>query len=80
MADYTSCETTAPPDETHTPTTQKQEHSEPETLPRDISGWKWAVTSIFLYSLDGTIVAVIQATSLFMKREKLFVNASVAAV
>ncbi|KAF3797748.1 Efflux pump DEP3 [Colletotrichum gloeosporioides] len=68
MADYTSSETTPPPDETQTSTAEKQEHSEPETLPRDITGWKWAVTSIailssiFLYSLDGTIVAVIQAT------------------
>ncbi|KAF9870609.1 hypothetical protein CkaCkLH20_11915 [Colletotrichum karsti] len=39
-----------------------------EPFPRDITGWKWAVaaftlcSSIFLYSLDGTIVAVIQAT------------------
>ncbi|KAF4871929.1 Efflux pump DEP3 [Colletotrichum siamense] len=68
MADYTSSETTAPPDETQTSTAEKQEHSEPEAPPRDITGWKWAVTSIailssiFLYSLDGTIVAVIQAT------------------
>ncbi|KAI8230851.1 MFS general substrate transporter [Colletotrichum sp. SAR 10_86] len=63
-----SCETTAPPDETQTSTAEKQEYSEPETLPRDINEWKWAVTSIailssiFLYSLDDTIVAVIQAT------------------
>lgn len=39
-----------------------------EPFPRGITGWKWAVaaftlcSSIFLYSLDGTIVAVIQAT------------------
>lgn len=42
--------------------------TEAEPLPRDITGWKWAVaaftlcSSIFLYSLDGTVVAVIQAT------------------
>ncbi|KAK8121883.1 HC-toxin efflux carrier [Apiospora sp. TS-2023a] len=42
--------------------------TETEPLPRDITGWKWAVaaftlcSSIFLYSLDGTVVAVIQAT------------------
>ncbi|KAK7994404.1 hypothetical protein PG991_015992 [Apiospora marii] len=42
--------------------------TETQSLPRDITGWKWAVaaftlcSSIFLYSLDGTVVAVIQAT------------------
>lgn len=39
-----------------------------EHTPRDITGWKWALASsamlfsIFLYALDGTIVAIIQAT------------------
>lgn len=48
---------------------EKQEHRpKAEDPPRDITGWKWAVASsamlfsIFLYALDGTIVAVIQAT------------------
>lgn len=47
---------------------EKQEEKKAEGSPRDIIGWKWAVASsamlfsIFLYALDGTIVAVIQAT------------------
>jgi fermentation-respiration switch protein FrsA (DUF1100 family) len=47
---------------------EKQQPVEVENPTRDITGWKWAVastamlSSIFLYSLDGTIVAVIQAT------------------
>ncbi|KUI58624.1 hypothetical protein VP1G_05885 [Cytospora mali] len=47
---------------------EKQEETQDEQPPRDIDGWKWwcAMTaillSIFLYALDNTIVADIQAT------------------
>ncbi|KAI1255262.1 hypothetical protein MGN70_003327 [Eutypa lata] len=49
-------------------TIEKAEQPDAEVSPRDITGWKWVIatiailSSIFLYALDGTIVAVIQAT------------------
>ncbi|KUI67396.1 Putative HC-toxin efflux carrier TOXA [Cytospora mali] len=60
-------------DDTPSPTgrleaNEKQEENRDEQPPRDIDGWKWwcAMTaillSIFLYALDNTIVADIQAT------------------
>lgn len=58
----------SPPNESKPSNTEKQEQQQTEDPPRDITGWKWAVASstmlfsIFLYALDGTIVAVIQAT------------------
>jgi MFS family permease len=45
---------------------EKQMRIENEPLSRDVTGWKWALTSIaillsiFLYALDATIVAAIQ--------------------
>lgn len=60
--------TPSPPNESKPSNTEKQEQQKAEDPPRDITGWKWAVASsamlfsIFLYALDGTIVAVIQAT------------------
>lgn len=60
--------TPSPPNGSKASNTEKQEQKQAEDPPRDITGWKWAVASsamlfsIFLYALDGTIVAVIQAT------------------
>lgn len=57
-----------PPNDVKSSDHEKQEQNKVEDRPRDITGWKWAVASsamlfsIFLYALDGTIVAVIQAT------------------
>jgi MFS family permease len=45
---------------------EKQTDIEVEPLPRDITGWKWALasvailSSIFLYALDATVVAAVQ--------------------
>ncbi|KAL5120856.1 hypothetical protein ACEQ8H_001337 [Pleosporales sp. CAS-2024a] len=45
---------------------EKQAVIKPEPLPRDVSGWKWALastailSSIFLYALDATVVAAVQ--------------------
>jgi MFS family permease len=45
---------------------EKQTHIKVEPLPRDITGWKWALasiailSSIFLYALDATVVAAVQ--------------------
>ncbi|KAH6654738.1 hypothetical protein BKA67DRAFT_691712 [Truncatella angustata] len=50
-----------------TPDNEKQEESKVEQYPHDISGWRWALAmisilcSIFLYALDATVVADIQA-------------------
>lgn len=58
----------SPPNGSKPSNAEKQEQQQTEDPPRDITGWKWAVASgamlfsIFLYALDGTIVAVIQAT------------------
>lgn len=61
--------TPTPPDGSKLSGTEKQEPPKADgDPPRDITGWRWAVASsamlfsIFLYALDGTIVAVIQAT------------------
>ena len=49
------------------PNNEKEEQPKEEVPPRDISGWKWflamtsILSSIFLYALDNTIVADIQA-------------------
>lgn len=63
-----ACSTATHPNESKPPGPEKNEQQKVEPPHRDISGWKWAVASsamlfsIFLYALDGTIVAVIQAT------------------
>ncbi|KAG6364176.1 hypothetical protein INS49_005774 [Diaporthe citri] len=55
------------PNESKASNTKKQEQKKAADPPRHITGWKWAVASsamlfpIFLYALDGSIVAVIQA-------------------
>lgn len=60
--------TPSPPNGSKPSNTKKQDQQQTEDPPRDITGWKWAAASsamlfsIFLYALDGTIVAVIQAT------------------
>lgn len=69
-----SNETSSRPDDTETSIgadavaldNEKQEHTVVEAPPRDVTGWKWILasiaiqSSIFLYSLDATIVAAIQ--------------------
>ena len=60
-------ETMASPDDPQFQDKEKQEESKAEVPPRETSGWRWAVasiailSSIFLYALDATVVAVIQA-------------------
>lgn len=74
-SDTASCSADADPCDNQSPHSLEKAGDPPdlqadaeEPFPRDITGWKWAVvaftlcSSIFLYSLDGTIVAVIQAT------------------
>lgn len=60
--------TATPPNGPKPSATEEQDQPKAEDPTRDIKGWRWAVASsamlfsIFLYALDGTIVAVIQAT------------------
>ncbi|KAI9903464.1 hypothetical protein N3K66_002816 [Trichothecium roseum] len=65
-SESTKLDSPTPPDLSNTE--KAAEQLQPDAPPRDITGWKWAVataailSSIFLYALDGTVVAVIQAT------------------
>lgn len=58
---------TPPTAHEHALDNEKQEETKVEESPRDIQGWKWALamisilSSIFLYALDATVVADIQA-------------------
>lgn len=61
--------TTPAPDDANASKIEKhEEQPAAEAPPRAITGWKWTVASIailfsiFLYALDGTVVAVLQAT------------------